>query len=262
MRTKLLKGELAKILNITKATIRYYEDNCIVSANKDENGYNLYDWEELENINNILFLKDLGVSIDEVKMYKKGEKDIRNLLEKKRTDIANQIYKLENIRIRLDNILNLDCSENMVLNTVQTREIEERRYLTFKESKYNSIKEFYDNVNEVYSELNSFNQPFILLHKDYDEKKNSFENSKILLPYISNLVQDNLCEILIPKSKYLVIKYVYKDLKDFNYVYKKIIDYSKLNNLKIDKYCFIEIEYKDYSILNREKMYELQFQIF
>ncbi len=84
----------------------------------------------------------------------------------------------------------------------------------------------------------------------------------MLLPYIDNVVQNNLCEILIPKSNYIIIKYVYKNLKDFECAYEKIVDYAESNNLKIDKSCFIEIEYKDYSILYKEKMYELQFQIF
>ncbi|WP_346898398.1 MerR family transcriptional regulator [Clostridium sp. UBA7503] len=262
MRTKLIKGELSKLLNITKATIRYYEDKKVISASKDENGYNLYDWEDLENISNILFLKDLGVSIEDVKKYKEDEKDIKTLLEDKRYTIDNEIYKLKNIRSRLDTILNLGCSENIVLNTVQIKQIQERQYLTFKKSKYNSIKEFYDNAYRLYAEISSCSQSFILLHKDYDHKKHSFENSKMLLPYIDNVVQNNLCEILIPKSNYIIIKYVYKNLKDFECAYEKIVDYAESNNLKIDKSCFIEIEYKDYSILYKEKMYELQFQIF
>ncbi len=140
MRTKLIKSELSKLLNITKATIRYYEDKKVISASKDENGYNLYDWEDLENISNILFLKDLGVSIEDVKKYKEDEKDIKTLLEDKRYTIDNEIYRLKNIRSRLDTILNLGCSENIVLNTVQIKQIQERQYLTFKKSKYNSIK--------------------------------------------------------------------------------------------------------------------------
>lgn len=135
MRIKLIKGELAKLLNITKATIRYYEDKKVVSASKGENGYNLYDWKDLEDISNVLFLKDLGLSIEDVKKYKEGKKDIKNLLEDKR----------------------------------------------------------YDNVYGLYSEISSCNQSFILLHKDYDGKKHSFENSKMLLPDTDNAIQNNLC---------------------------------------------------------------------
>ena len=261
MRAKLIKSELAKLLNITKAAIRYYEDKKVISVYKDENGYNLYDWEDLENISNVLFLKDLGVTIEDIKKYKENKNDVKKLLENKRHDIDKEIYKLQNIRSRIDNILSMDDSKNIVLNSVEKKQILERKYFTFKESKYNNIKDFYDSVHDLYSQMNTQNQPFILLHEDYDSREHSFENTKMLLPYIDNVSQDNLCEVILPNSSYLIIKYVYRELEDFKIAYEKIIDYANTNNIKIDKTCFIEIEHKDYGILYKEKMYELQFKI-
>lgn len=43
MRDKLLKGEIAKLFNITKAAVRYYEDKEVLSSEENINGYKLYD---------------------------------------------------------------------------------------------------------------------------------------------------------------------------------------------------------------------------
>lgn len=50
MRKKLIKSEIAKLFNVTKATIRYYEDKKIISSEEDINGYNLYDWKDVERL--------------------------------------------------------------------------------------------------------------------------------------------------------------------------------------------------------------------
>lgn len=72
MRDKLLKGEIAKLFNITKAAVRYYEDKEVLSSEENINGYKLYDQKDSQSIEDILFLKNTGVSIEDVKKYQEN----------------------------------------------------------------------------------------------------------------------------------------------------------------------------------------------
>lgn len=260
MRKKLIKSEIAKLFNVTKATIRYYEDKKIISSEEDINGYNLYDWKDVERLDIVIFLKNLGVKIKHIKEYIDNESNALGLLQNKRKHIDEEINKLLKVKNRIDNILAIS-NANIILNSVEEISIEERKFFVLKELNDNNIKYFYDSVGDLYNKTNGFNEVFILLHQNYNQEIDSFEYSKMLLPY-NDIIKDERLEYkIMPKGKYLGIKYVYKDIDDFKLAYDKIIKYAKKKDMEINKMYFIELEYKDYNILYKKKLYELQFEI-
>lgn len=261
MRKKLIKSEIAKLFNITKAAIRHYEDKEIISSDEDINGYKLYDWQEVEKLDKIIFLKNLGVSIKDIKKYINNEENAAELLKDKKQYIDKEIDRLMNMKSRIDNILELDNSEKVLLNTAKVIDIEDRQFLMLKGADSPNIKKFYESVEKVCSKVNTINEIFILLHENYDQGINSFEDSKMLLPYKQGVEDEKLEKIVLSKGRYLVIDYIYRDMNDFKTAYEKAIDYANKQGLSIDESRFIEIEYKDYSILHKEKLYELQFKI-
>ncbi len=261
MRKKLIKSEIAKLFNITKAAIRHYEDKKIISSDEDINGYKLYDWEEVEKLDKIIFLKNLGVSIKDIKKYINNEESAAELLKDKKNYIDEEIDRLMNMKSRIDNILELDNTKKVLLNTAKVIDIEDRQFFMLKGADSPNIKMFYESVEKVCSKVNTINEIFILLHENYDQGINSFEYSKMLLPYKEGIYDERLEAIVLPKGRYLVIDYIYRDMNDFKIAYEKAIDYANKQGLNIDKSRFIEIEYKDYSILHKEKLYELQFKI-
>ena len=64
-------GEFAKLFNVSLKTIRFYEEkNLLKPAYIDEfSGYRYYDDYNIETMRKILYLKDLGFSLDEIKNY-------------------------------------------------------------------------------------------------------------------------------------------------------------------------------------------------
>ena len=64
-------GEFAKLFNVSLKTIRFYEEkNLIKPAYIDEfSGYRYYDDYNIETMRKIIYLKDLGFSLDEIKNY-------------------------------------------------------------------------------------------------------------------------------------------------------------------------------------------------
>ena len=62
-------GEAAKKLQISTRTLRYYDEKDLVRpAYIKENGYRFYSEEQIRQIELILFLKELGFSLKQIKM--------------------------------------------------------------------------------------------------------------------------------------------------------------------------------------------------
>ena len=84
MSEKYTIGELAKKLNITTRTIRYYDQKGLVRPNSiGENGYRFYTVEQVKQLKLVIFLKELGFSL----------KDIQKILEDENGDKLIEIRK-------------------------------------------------------------------------------------------------------------------------------------------------------------------------
>ncbi|MGZ4031344.1 MAG: MerR family transcriptional regulator [Tumebacillaceae bacterium] len=67
-------GELAKLSGVTVRTLRFYNQIGLFSpSEKTESGHRLYSESDLSRLQQILSLKELGLSLDEVKSVLAGE---------------------------------------------------------------------------------------------------------------------------------------------------------------------------------------------
>ncbi len=92
-------GDFAKIFDVSINTIRFYEEKgLLVPAYVDNySGYRYYDEKNISDMSKILFLKDLNLSLDEIRTYDDSK------IENKIKEYENEILKIkENI-----NTLNL-----------------------------------------------------------------------------------------------------------------------------------------------------------
>ncbi|WP_121640846.1 MerR family transcriptional regulator [Virgibacillus sp. Bac330] len=60
--------EVAKRLNTTARTIRFYEEKGLLSPSKQANQYRTFTDEEVVRISTILALREFGVGIKEIKI--------------------------------------------------------------------------------------------------------------------------------------------------------------------------------------------------
>ena len=88
-------SKAAKILNITNRTLRYYESIGLINPPQKgpDNKYRKYTKEDVDNLKKVLFLKNIGLSLTEVKEYLKN-KD-KTSLEK---SLQEQSVKLEAVK--------------------------------------------------------------------------------------------------------------------------------------------------------------------
>ena len=67
-------GEAAKKLQVSTRTLRFYEEKDLVRpAYTEENGYRFYEKDQIRQLELILFLKELGFSLKQIKILIQDE---------------------------------------------------------------------------------------------------------------------------------------------------------------------------------------------
>ncbi len=87
-------NELEDLLGVSKATIRYYEDQGLVTPPRTDNGYREYSDEEVQLFQKIIVLRKLGLGIPEIRDLIDGRAELHDVLE----------YNMERLRTRQDEI--------------------------------------------------------------------------------------------------------------------------------------------------------------
>ena len=82
---------------VSKATIRYYEDQGLVTPPRTDNGYREYSDEEVQLFQKIIVLRKLGLGIPEIRDLIDGKAELHDVLE----------YNMERLRTRQDEIASM-----------------------------------------------------------------------------------------------------------------------------------------------------------
>ena len=92
-------GEVAKKMGVTVRTLQYYDKEGLLSPSKQsEGGRRLYSNKDLIMLHQILSLKSLGFTLDDIKerlIKLETPKDVANALSEQADDIRNKIKNLQ-----------------------------------------------------------------------------------------------------------------------------------------------------------------------
>lgn len=101
-------GMFSKINKITTKTLRYYEDKDLLSPTYvDEfTGYRYYTSKQIPKLHKIINLKQMGLSLNEIKQIINNSEKIEQILISKENEILNVIKKEEDKLIRVRSYLN------------------------------------------------------------------------------------------------------------------------------------------------------------
>lgn len=99
-------GEFAKLTRVPVRTLRYYDDIGILKAAhiEVESGYRYYTGTQLVELNRILALKDLGLSLEQIDRILKDEsriEDLQGMLRLKQLEIEQSIQNEQQRLIRI-----------------------------------------------------------------------------------------------------------------------------------------------------------------
>ena len=93
-------NELEKEIGLSKYTIRYYK--------REENGYRDYDDETVQKLKIIKFLRNLQISVDDIKAILEGELDFRHCLKINQVNMQKQIESMNEIKDTIDDYYDKD----------------------------------------------------------------------------------------------------------------------------------------------------------
>ena len=144
----LTTAQFAKMHKVNKRTLHYYDDIGLFSpCTKGENGYRYYEISQSIDFEYIRMLKDLHMSIEEIKLYlrKPSPDKFIKIAETKEKEIEIQIRKLKHIK----KILQTKKKQVNFCNSLQEQEI---KVVDCKEEKISIIPYSFveDNVSSLF----------------------------------------------------------------------------------------------------------------
>ncbi len=89
-------SEVETRTGLTRANIRYYEKENLLSTMRTENGYRDYTEENVESLLKIRLMRELGISIEEIRRLQSREEELKAVVEKRIKQIQKESQKLQN----------------------------------------------------------------------------------------------------------------------------------------------------------------------
>ena len=121
MEKYFLIGDVSRMMNIPKSTLRYYDERGILSPEiKGENGYRYYSGEQLIILKEIKMMRNLELSLDEIKkiLDSNDADDTLEMLDKALIRVREEINSLEIIeKSILDDMRNYHNNKRIKMNT-------------------------------------------------------------------------------------------------------------------------------------------------
>lgn len=113
-------GEAAKKLQISTRTLRYYDEKDLVRpAYTEENGYRFYSEEQIRQIELILFLKELGFSLKQIKMLiqdEHGSQSLELLLKEQSQENQRKIDEIRKKQAKIEHLQKIKLSPAVLTN--------------------------------------------------------------------------------------------------------------------------------------------------
>lgn len=230
-------GQFAAMHGINKKTLMWYDEIGLFAPAviNPENGYRFYDYHQSPVLETILLLRELDVSILEIKDFMKHRSadSLKCLLEEKITDLDLQIAHLQAVRTSLcTHLQNMDTLLTMDLSEISIVEKEERCLVTVDitpETTFEQEVELITTETEKYRLGRLHEASYGSMISVADLRNDNFNNySKLFieipfLPYRTGLH-------IMPKGKY--VRAFHKgDWSGIPKRYREIFDYAKKHGL-------------------------------
>ena len=91
-------NEVEKALGLTKHAILYYEKEGLITPKRNDNGYRNYDESDLQTLQLIKFLRNIDISIDDIKAILTNELSFDNCLEIRNKNLNKSISELQTMQ--------------------------------------------------------------------------------------------------------------------------------------------------------------------
>lgn len=87
-------NDVEQLLGISKANIRFYEKQHLLSPARSANGYREYSDEDILRLKEIIILRKLGISVEDIARIQSGELNLQSAMESNIVQLENQLKSL------------------------------------------------------------------------------------------------------------------------------------------------------------------------
>lgn len=236
-------GEFARLTGVTKHTLFYYDEIGLFSPEiKKENGYRYYSVSQIEVFEVIYTLKELGVSLEEIRTYMENRTPdaLLFLLHKEEKIISRQITQLRNIRNWIrekEKVIHSMTQENLeTIHLVQ----EQEAYLIQGEAEGTDDKTWAEEVGKLldFCWKNGIKSPGSIGYRQNrdDIEVGIYDNYRVFYKRLDKKPA-GISFGIREKGIYLTAYHKGK-WQGFSETYRKILDYVKKNNICLDSYFY------------------------
>ena len=119
-------GEFSKMTKTTVKTLHYYDQVGLLKPNDVDimTGHRYYATEQLMTLHKIQSLRQIGISIDQIKLILSGQSS-KEILEKRRLEVVNELKNYEEQLSRIEFILSGKEEEKMMNYQATIKELPE-----------------------------------------------------------------------------------------------------------------------------------------
>ncbi len=160
MSKKYLKtGEFASLCGVTKDTLFHYDDiGLLKPARVGENGYRLYGLYQLDTFDLISVLKEVGLTLHEIKAYieRRNTTEFLQMLKEQDKALAAEIERLKRLRRILKNTIETtQKSLHVPIDTIQFVEKEEEYFIITDGQRKQDEKSVVEAISEHFKYCNA-----------------------------------------------------------------------------------------------------------
>lgn len=258
---KMTIAQFAKLHEVNKRTLHYYDSIGLFSPHsKGKNNYRYYDTSQSIEFEYILMLKELNMSIDEIKSYLKNPnpKDFIEIVDKKSCEIEYQIEKLKQTKKLLqDKKEQIIFCENELDMDIHIIQCKQEKFLTVPFSfEDDTLKKLFSYIKNIWGieQCRAGVGSYISVDKI---KSNNFEEyDGLFTPILNNKIYKDI--LIRPKGKYLC-GYIKGTWDKIPKMYTKMINFAKVHHLELTGYAY-ERGINDF-VINNENDYITQIMI-
>lgn len=200
--------DIVQITGITPRTLRYYDKiNLLKPSRKSQNGYRVYNRNDLENLQTILFFKEMDLTLKEISDIMQLSKQEQNkILEMHYQTLISKQQRLGTIINALEDyisgeeIFNLNIFNNSTTLPLQEQYNREAKILYGKTEKYKEYERKleklsdHEKTNLYYEFANNMEKVFKKLAIHINESPSSNEVQQLIVEWKSHLEQYIVCD--------------------------------------------------------------------
>lgn len=272
MRKKLIKSEVVNLFNTTKETLRYYEKEGLLQPEIGEKNYRFYDVEDMKTLRQIFMFRDLGFSIEEMKLIfnKSDDLDYLNMLEKHQKDLQVKIDFLNSLREDVSRVIHL-LKQDIFTLSYDIKKQTKRYYLSFNPFDtlfVESLKMYYDTFKDMIESDMYIEKELVSIfeYKELEDYQKENSSVGIEITSLETAKAFNDVEWLsFEEGDYLSVLYIFEEGRfDELHLIKENIDEYLLNgSLEIAHPTVLEIEHPEFNVVlgDNKVLYEIQIQV-